>query len=218
MKVMVIPAHHDDEVLGCGGTIYKHVKNGDNVFVSYVGDGSRNVPGKEGQTAVDTAEKESAAACRILGVHGWDFLREEDRFIQYGETSLKKLISSIREVRPDRVYTHHGNESDRDHSAVYEIVKEAYWLAATQNFPDCGEPIKKPGDLFLFEVWTPLQDFQHSVDISDCIDVKLKALRTYRSVLRGVNYDLAIKGLNAFRGEMFSNCRYAEVFKIKSLG
>ena len=38
-KIFVVAAHPDDEVLGCGGTLLKHVSNGDKVFVLFVSDG-----------------------------------------------------------------------------------------------------------------------------------------------------------------------------------
>ena len=38
-KVFIVAAHPDDEVLGCGGTILKHKKNGDKIFVLFVSEG-----------------------------------------------------------------------------------------------------------------------------------------------------------------------------------
>lgn len=38
-NILIIAAHPDDEVLGCGATIAKHVKNGDNVKVLFLADG-----------------------------------------------------------------------------------------------------------------------------------------------------------------------------------
>ena len=38
-RVFVVAAHPDDEVLGCGGTLLRHVSNGDKVYVLFVSDG-----------------------------------------------------------------------------------------------------------------------------------------------------------------------------------
>ena len=38
-SILVIAAHPDDEVLGCGGTIVKHIQNGDEVHVLIIAEG-----------------------------------------------------------------------------------------------------------------------------------------------------------------------------------
>ena len=38
-KIFVVAAHPDDEVLGCGGTLLKHINEGDKVYVLFVSDG-----------------------------------------------------------------------------------------------------------------------------------------------------------------------------------
>lgn len=216
MNVLVVSAHHDDEVIGCGGTVCRHVEKGDDVYVAYVSAGLLNVPGKTGDDAINTIEKEARNAGEVLGVRNQFFLREKDRFIEYGETALKKLIACIRTVSPSRIYTHHEGDGDADHMAVYKLVKEAFWLASVPAFPDCGKPVGI-SDLFLFEVWTPMSDYQLVVDITDYLGRKVEALRQYTSPLSVVKYDRAVEGLNAYRGEMTSAGKYAEVFRIKRI-
>ena len=38
-KIFVVAAHPDDEILGCGGTLLKHKKNGDKIFILFISDG-----------------------------------------------------------------------------------------------------------------------------------------------------------------------------------
>ena len=45
-KILVIAAHPDDEVLGCGATIARHIHNGDKVQVVFLADGLRNLSSK----------------------------------------------------------------------------------------------------------------------------------------------------------------------------
>ena len=39
MNILIIAAHPDDEVLGCGGTLLKHSQNKDNIYWLIVSDG-----------------------------------------------------------------------------------------------------------------------------------------------------------------------------------
>jgi LmbE family N-acetylglucosaminyl deacetylase len=67
-----------------------------------------------------------------------------------------------------------------------------------------------------FEVWTPLQDMDHIVDVSRYMKVKMAAIRAYRSQCAVMRFDEALAGLNRYRGEMHSwpGGEYAEVFTI----
>ena len=38
-KIFVVAAHPDDEILGCGGTLLKHVDNGDKVYILFISEG-----------------------------------------------------------------------------------------------------------------------------------------------------------------------------------
>ena len=64
--VLIVAAHPDDEVLGCGGTIAKHINKGDKVHVVFMtnGVGSRNTSSKEIQERQQAAKN----AANILGV------------------------------------------------------------------------------------------------------------------------------------------------------
>ena len=68
--------------------------------------------------------------------------------------------------------------------------------------------------VWMYEVWTPLQQFDHIVDISAYVEIKRKAILAHKSQCSVMSFDEAILGLNRYRGEMFSwpEGEYAETF------
>ena len=64
-RVLIVVAHPDDEALGCGGTIARHVASGDLVHVCFLTDGV----GARGDDAGAVARRNAAArqAVAILG-------------------------------------------------------------------------------------------------------------------------------------------------------
>ena len=65
----------------------------------------------------------------------------------------------------------------------------------------------------LYEVWTPLQQYDHAEDISATMRRKLRAIRCHASQLVRFRYDHAMRGLNRYRGVMAGDARFAEVFQ-----
>src|SRR5262249_33901722 len=66
-----------------------------------------------------------------------------------------------------------------------------------------------------YEVWTPLQDIDRVEDISEVMQVKVAAVRAYRTQCNAMRFDDAVLGLNRYRGEMHSwpGGPYAEIFQ-----
>lgn len=217
MNILVIAPHHDDEVLGCGGTIVKHSKAGDKVWVVYITKGWSGIPEiKSKKEAVKVREEEARNACKILGIKSYIFLREEDRNFLMSKGITHKLMKIIRKIKPNIIYAPHPKEKDREHKIVYEITKEASWLAKSPYLPQLGNPVNSIEYIYLYEVWTPMEAFIIKEDITNVIDTKIKALRAYKSQLRYLNLIDAISGLNLYRGSMGSNIKkFAEVFQIE---
>ncbi|MBW1650868.1 MAG: PIG-L family deacetylase, partial [Deltaproteobacteria bacterium] len=73
---LIIAAHPDDEVLGCGGTIARHISEGDNVAVLFLSDGvsSREKPNQ----SIEERNKSAFEACKILGADTPLFLNFPD--------------------------------------------------------------------------------------------------------------------------------------------
>ena len=202
--VLVVAPHPDDESIGCGGTIRRHLERGDDVRVVFLTSGERGIPGAIPDAARATRESEAAEALHVLGVEQWDFLRLPDLNLagrlDDGALRVAQLLSTN---RPDVIYLPHPQEAHPDHEAALPLVRQA--LTQIDN----GLTVELRG----YEVWTPMAVPSWAEDITDHMARKLRAVRCYRSQLATFHYDLAVRGLNQYRGCLAARCRYAEVFQ-----
>jgi len=125
-KVLVIVAHPDDEVLGCGGSIVKHIKNGDEVYIVFVTFGY--IP-KENIDLQKIKKEYAFKACEILGVQ-----KENILFLEYEGARLDRVEKAkfnqhitdiVSLIEPDIIYTHHWGDLNFDHKTVFEAVMVA---------------------------------------------------------------------------------------------
>jgi len=147
-KILVIAAHPDDEVLGCGATIAKHAKSGDEVHVVIMAEGatSRDEQRLPHLRASELSELERAArsAGEILGSVSLTLHQLPDnRLDSVDLLDLVKLVEQqIDSVKPEIVYTHHAGDLNVDHRRVSEAV-------AVACRPQPLQPVKT---LLFFEV------------------------------------------------------------------
>lgn len=220
-KILVVAAHPDDEVLGCGGTIAKHVENGDDVFTLIIGDGitsrySENELCDESVCKqVDRIKSECMQAAKIMGVKNTKVIGNYCcRFDQLPLLNITKVIEKqINEVKPEIIYTHGPFDVNNDHSIVFKAI-----LAATR--PASDFIVKK---ILAFEVlssteWNFYTSFKPNVyeDISQTIDKKNAAMMAYSSEIQNIPFPRSIESITVLakkRGyEVGMN--YAEAFEL----
>jgi LmbE family N-acetylglucosaminyl deacetylase len=200
-KILVIAAHPDDEVLGCGGAIAKHAKAGDEVHVVIMAEGSTSrSPQRDKELHKDALSKLAEVARQanaLLGaasvtLHGLP----DNRMDSLDRLDVIKLVEGeVARVQPEIVYTHCAGDLNIDHRIVHESV-----LTACRPLP--GHSVKC---LLFFEVassteWMPPQSgpgFAPNwfVDISDTADLKLKALNLYQSEMRPWPHARSLQGV-----------------------
>lgn len=205
-RVLVISPHPDDEAIGCGGTLRRHVVDGDEVHVIFLTSGEQGGHGLDPGETARIREHEALAAGRLLGFNAPEFWHEPDGAVEATDKLVARLVDTIAELQPGFLYVPHDREMHADHQAAFLTVRRALAkLKASQQ-----RPLVR-----LFEVWTPIQDMDEIVDISDVIEEKLEAVRLYDSQCSVLRFDDAIRGLNRYRGEMHSwpGGDYAEVFQ-----
>jgi LmbE family N-acetylglucosaminyl deacetylase len=199
-NILVVAAHPDDEVLGCGGTIRKHIQNGDNVSVLILSDGvtSRNIAGNN---KLEISERNSSCnkANKILGVKNLFLESYSDN--QMDKHSLLDIVKKIEEIvlklKPNILYTHHNSDINIDHRITHDAV-----IVAARPQPE--STIEK---LLFFEIpssteWRPGSSdntFNPNwfEDITETIDVKIDAINCYEAELREFPHPRSIKAIKA---------------------
>lgn len=200
-RVLCVVAHPDDETLGCGGTLAKHVAMGDAAMVVVLADGvtSRDsVPQHSLQR-----RQECVGALRALGVGRWGFADWPDQRLDTVPrlALIKDVEDAIATFGPTIVYTHHGSDCNLDH----RIVNDAVCVACRPL------PSSMVKGLFFFEVPSSSEyqvghaPFQPNwfVDVGETLLTKIKAFRAYASEIRDIPHPRsvdAIRHLAYYRG------------------
>jgi LmbE family N-acetylglucosaminyl deacetylase len=177
-NVLIIAAHPDDEVLGCGGTIAKHVLNGDNVCVTVVceGDSHRNLSQKTNEV------HHTIKAAKVLGVKDVKMLGFKDQKLD--TYPLTEIISPLEKIVnsfcPKIVYCQYGGDVNRDHELLFKALMVA--VRPTMKFIE---------SIYAFETsssteWAFPRSFIPDtwIDISETLELKLKAMACYETELR----------------------------------
>ncbi|MFC2140718.1 PIG-L deacetylase family protein [Acidobacteriota bacterium] len=221
-KILIIAAHPDDEVLGCGGTAARLVKKGDEPYTLILGEGitSRDDSRQREKREQDIIllKKQVHEANRVIGikeVFTFDF--PDNRFDSVPLLDIVKVIETIKnKLKPDIVFTHYEQDLNVDHRVTYQAV-------LTAMRPTGGESVK---EIYSFEVlssteWNYPLRFSPDVffDISETIDMKVSAMEKYQSELREYPHPRSLKGirLNAEQWGMKTGLQYAEAFKLVRL-
>ena len=200
-KIIVLSPHMDDEVLGCGGTIARHVAAGSDVSVVFLTDGRLGGPADADPSNVVTVRKEEARrAAQVLGVNKLTFLDAQDSRLQFDTAVAGRLREVLERERPDIVYLPFFLERHPDHRAANGVL-----LAATQ-------PTKLDFECRGYEVWTAVLA-NCLVAIDATLELKRQALSCYPSQLAQMDYLHSGLGLNAWRAMGFGRgVRFAEAF------
>ena len=176
-KVLVVAAHPDDELLGVGGTVAHHVKNGDKVYSVIMCEGeSLRYRRDIGQS--DAIEK----AAEVLGVKKVYKLDFPDQKLD--TYSLVDLITPLKEIseeiHPNIIYCQYGGDINRDHKILFEAASivfrpldlwiEDFYAFYTVSSTEWGFP-----RTFAPDTW---------VDITTTLEQKIIAFEAYTSEVR----------------------------------
>ena len=221
-KILIIAAHPDDEVLGCGGTVARMVAEGYEAYTLILGEGitSRDKKRERGKRDKEIKElrEQIHKADSIIGVKKvfiYDF--PDNRFDTVPLLDIVKVIEDIKDnVKPDIIFTHYEKDLNIDHKITYQSV-------ITAMRPLADETVK---EIYSFEVlssteWSYPLSFSPDVffDISGTINLKINAMSVYKKELRDYPHPRSLEVIkqNAQLWGIKVGLKYAEAFKLVRL-
>ena len=217
IKVLLLVAHTDDEILGMGGTICRHIKNGDKVYALSMTDGISS----RGINNYDKIKTRLEASNKVSENLGFEWVKREN-FPDNSMDSIplieiiKVIEEAKKKINPNIIYTHSSADLNIDHRIVNQATLTAF------------RPLKNESwkEIRTFEIPSST-DYGHKsvtnifnpnlyIDISSYIDQKLNALKNYdEEILPPPNsrsYE-GIENLAKFRGNQ-AGLNYAEAFEV----
>jgi N-acetylglucosamine malate deacetylase 1 len=225
--VLAVAPHPDDEVLGCGGSIARHIQGRRQAFVIYLSSGEHGSADRSPAELGSLREQEAVKAMSTLGVPDANlrFLRFPDGGINPAALEQVGAVTTVlRELRPDLLYLPHPDDASYDHRAAFALCWRAASMAGSRNFPGWGSRPHWVPAILGYEVWSPIGEPAYLEDISDVLDRKLAALGCYRSQSRAAKGDgqashvgPAAAFLPGFRGATTTG-GYREAFAVLRAG
>lgn len=221
MNVLVVAAHPDDEILGCGGHMTRMAREGHDVYIAILGEGiTSRYPDRE---SADTSQIESLHVCSQQAA---EFVGAKDlfmhnlpdnRFDTVPLLDVVKIVEDlIKQLTPQVIYTHHGGDLNVDHLVVNRAVQ-------TATRPLKGHPVR---ELYAFEVpssteWAfqrfePIFRPNVFVDITSTLDTKIEAMAVYESEARSFPHPRSGEALRSIaqRWGTVVGCNAAEAFEL----
>ena len=191
-SVLVIAAHPDDEVIGAGGTIAAHAAAGDAVYIAILTEGaSVQFPGDVGKIALK--KRQASEVAELLGARELftaDF--PDQRLDVTPQLEVNRFVEGVaRKVSPNIIYTHHFAELNADHRVAYEAAAVA---ARPFSLPSFERLLCYTVDT-LTHAGQRAPRFNYFSDITETLELKLRAMKVYETELRDYPHPRSLEAL-----------------------
>tara|TARA_B100000768_G_scaffold180956_1_gene202324 strand:- start:222 stop:899 length:678 start_codon:yes stop_codon:yes gene_type:complete len=216
-SILIIAAHPDDETIGCGGAILKHVSEGDTVNIITLTDG---VSSRSSMSSEDNKVRNEAAvnAINVLGaswVGSGNF--PDNNMDSIPILKIIKFVETFKEsFYPDIIYTHSPSDLNVDHTIAAQATLTAFR----------PEPKETYSEIRFFEIASST-DFSIKqlnnkfepnlfINIENFISKKIEALQCYDLEMRDYPHSRSykkIESLAEYRGSQ-SGLSCAEAFEV----
>jgi len=203
-RLLVLAPHPDDEVIGCGGLVALHLRDGRRVRVVVATDG-----GEAGEPS--ERQRESRAALASLGNAEIEFLNFPDRHLGESGGFAAALRDILVDFRPDLIAAPSAIEIHPDHLALARTLCDVIARDATL-FADLAV-----ARVAFYEVSHPLRP-NTLVDITSVAEAKYGAIARHETQLAFRDYVAYARGLNAYRGmSLPREVQFAEAYFVVNL-
>ncbi len=219
--VLVVAAHPDDEILGCGATAARLVHEGREVYFAVLGEGitSRHKNREAADPkSLSLLHRHAHAAAAVIGAKDiFLYQLPDNRLDTVPLLQVVKIVEELLEkIKPEVVYTHHPGDLNVDHGVIHRAV-----LTATR--PMAGQPVR---EIYAFEVpssteWAfgslqPLFRPNVFVDVNATLEAKIAAMSCYETESREFPHPRSPEALRALARRWGSvvGCHAAEAFEL----
>jgi LmbE family N-acetylglucosaminyl deacetylase len=219
-KILIIAAHPDDEMLGCGATMARFLRAGAKLKILFLGEGSscrfKDPESREARHAIQERNTAAVKSLSAIGISDYKFCNLPcGRFDQVPIIEINKLIErEIRDFQPNKLFTHSDSDSNNDHRVTFKAT-----IMATR--PCNGHIVNQ---VLSYEVlssseWCYGKSFSpnYFVEVThNDLNKKWEALKCYGAEMRDYPFPRSYEGvinLGKQRG-MQSGSNFAEAFKL----
>lgn len=213
MNILVIASHMDDEVLGCGGTIARHIAEGDDLFVCFI---AHRIYNHQFDKEKNEIEKQHASkAKRILAYKELEFFELNDERLDASIQDIIILLEKyVERIKPSIIYIPFMGDNNQDHRAVFDaarvvlrpiatpFIKSVYMYevpSSTEQSPPIPESIFLP---------------HYYVNITEYINKKIEAYKCYETEKRRYPHPRSTEALKILAQKRGTEIgfEYAEAF------
>lgn len=184
MRILAVSAHPDDLEIACAGTLARYVREGHDVTMCNVASGNRGSFEHSSEEIGAIRLEEAQRAAKIIGAQHLTANIPDTEVDSQNPAHRRLLVDIIRQVNPDVVLTHPDNDYMTDHIETSRLVEDTSFIASVPLYESEFAPIGKVPALYHFDNARGINFIPTEyVDISEVLDVKLKALAEHKSQL-----------------------------------
>ncbi|MCH5670798.1 PIG-L deacetylase family protein [Streptomyces gilvus] len=191
--VLVLAAHPDDELLGAGGTLARHVRDGDAVHGIVLTEGASS---RYREGLAEDLAKSAQRSAQVLGLASLDLWSLPDQRLDTLPLIdvVQQVETAVDALRPDLVYTHFPGDVNSDHGVVARAAWTAcrpYVLPGLRRFAVFETPSSTEWAWSTDDAFTP----SLYVDVTRTLQVKLEAMSCYETELRDHPHPRSLRAL-----------------------